>query len=170
MLVGRCSVGSGRAVLVDESVAGGVSSDRSAGPVLDDFAVVRCALVERAVRPVRVVVLDVVAQEQFGVALVPDEGPVEELASHGADPAFGVGIRDACVRQRSDDRRAVAADTLSNGPANWAAPPSWIKNRIPWLVRIVRLRAACAVHARFGLVVVPARCTRRVSTSTKNKT
>jgi hypothetical protein len=45
------------AVLVDESAAG-VSTDRSAGPVLDDLAAVGCALRERAVRAVRVVVLD----------------------------------------------------------------------------------------------------------------
>lgn len=36
-------------VLVDESVAGLGSSDRSAGPILDDFGIVRCALAERAV-------------------------------------------------------------------------------------------------------------------------
>src|SRR6516165_4491139 len=76
------------AVFVDESVAGGVASDRSAGPVLDDFAGVRCALRERAMRPVRVVVLDVVAQQLVEVSLVPDEGPVAELATDCADPAF----------------------------------------------------------------------------------
>ena len=32
------------AVLVDESVAGGVSLDRPAGPVLDDFRSARCTL------------------------------------------------------------------------------------------------------------------------------
>src|ERR1700704_2705597 len=74
------------AVLVDESVAGGVLSDRSAGPIFDDFGVVRCALAEAAMRSVRVVVLDVVARELFGVAVVPDEGVVAEFASDGADP------------------------------------------------------------------------------------
>jgi hypothetical protein len=51
------------AVLVDESAAGGVSSDRSALPILDDAAIVGGALVEAAVGPVGVVVLEVVAQE-----------------------------------------------------------------------------------------------------------
>jgi hypothetical protein len=45
-------------VLVDESVAGGVSSDRLAGPVRDDFGVLGCALLERPVGPVGVVVLN----------------------------------------------------------------------------------------------------------------
>ena len=49
------------AVLVDESAAGGVSSDRLAGPVGDDFGVVGWALPKTAMRPVRVVVLDVFA-------------------------------------------------------------------------------------------------------------
>ena len=60
--VGRRQCGSGcLAVLVDESAAGGVSSDRSAGPILDNFRIVRCALFKTAMRSVRVVVLDVLA-------------------------------------------------------------------------------------------------------------
>jgi hypothetical protein len=55
-LVGRCGLVSGcLAVLVDESVAAAVSSDRSAGPIFDDFAIVGCALMETAVRPTGVV-------------------------------------------------------------------------------------------------------------------
>jgi hypothetical protein len=62
VLVGRCCGGSGRlAVLVDESVAGGVSSDRSTGPMLDNVRLVWCALVKAAVGSVGVVVLDVLA-------------------------------------------------------------------------------------------------------------
>jgi hypothetical protein len=50
------------AVLVDESAAGGVSSDRSAGPILDDCCWASgWSLVEAAVGSVRVVMLDVVA-------------------------------------------------------------------------------------------------------------
>ena len=48
-------------VLVDESVAGVVSSDRSAGPIRDNFVIVGRALAEAAVRSVRVVMLDLVA-------------------------------------------------------------------------------------------------------------
>jgi hypothetical protein len=59
---GRCRGGSGCvAVLIDESATRGVSSDWLAGSMLDDRAVVGCTLVEGPVRPMRVVVLDVVA-------------------------------------------------------------------------------------------------------------
>ncbi len=85
------------AVLVDEPVAAGVSSDRVAGPILDDHAVVGCALAERPVGAVVVVMLDVVAQELFELASVPDEGAVEELAANGADPSFRVAVRDGCM-------------------------------------------------------------------------
>ena len=49
------------AVLVDESVAGGVSSDRLVGPVADDVASVGRMLAEGPVGSVGVVVLDVFA-------------------------------------------------------------------------------------------------------------
>src|SRR2546430_498868 len=92
---GRCGGGSGcLAVLVDESAAGGVSSDRSAGPIRDDVGVVRCALPEAAVGPVRVVVLDVLVEEMLHMLVVPDEGAVAQFAACGADPAFRVRVRD----------------------------------------------------------------------------
>ena len=54
-------------------------------------------LIERAVGPVSVVVVDVVDHEPLELALVPDDGAVKELAAQGADPAFGerVGHWDA---------------------------------------------------------------------------
>jgi hypothetical protein len=84
------SEGSGfLAVLVDESVAGGLPSDRLARPVRDNVGAVGCALAEAAVRAIRVVVLEVFAEELLELVVVPDEGPVAEFAPDGADPAFG---------------------------------------------------------------------------------
>jgi hypothetical protein len=60
------------AVLIDESAAGGVSSDRVPGPVFDDVVFVGCALTEAAVGPVRVVVLDVLSQELLQLSTVVD--------------------------------------------------------------------------------------------------
>jgi hypothetical protein len=97
-------------VLVDESVAVGVSSDRSAGPVFDDVAVVGCALAEPAVWPARVVVRDVFVEELFELRVVPDEGAVEEFAAHGADPPFRIGVRDWCAWRRADDCCAIGAE------------------------------------------------------------
>jgi len=100
------------AVFVDESAAGSVSSDRSAGLMLDNFGIVRCALTEGAVGSMRVVVPDILAEQLFEVSAVPDEGAVAELAAHGADPPFRVGVRDRCVRRCADDAGAVATEDL----------------------------------------------------------
>jgi hypothetical protein len=74
------------AVLVDESVAGGVSSDRSAGPKLDDLAAVGRALTEAAVGPVLVVVLDVFVEEVLQLSAAPDEGAVAASLTHVPRP------------------------------------------------------------------------------------
>lgn len=99
-------------VLVDQSAAGGTSSDRLAGPIFDDGAVVGCSLAETAARSVGVVVLDVVAQELSQLSTAPDEGAVAQFAAHGADPPFRVRVGDGCVGRGADDRRAVAAEEL----------------------------------------------------------
>ena len=43
-------------------------------PIRDDVGVVRCALPEAAVGPVRVVVLDVLVEEMLRLLVVPDKG------------------------------------------------------------------------------------------------
>ncbi len=80
-------------VLVDESVAGGVTSDRVASFDIDDIAVVvGCSLVESAVGSVGVVVLDVVVEKPFELVFVPDDGAVEEFVAEGPDPLLGVRV------------------------------------------------------------------------------
>jgi hypothetical protein len=49
-------------------------------------------LAESAVWPVTVVVELVLAEYGRGMALIDDEGAVEELASDGANKAFGDGV------------------------------------------------------------------------------
>ena len=51
----------------------------------------------------RVVVIDVVDHEAFELALVPDDGPVEEFASQGPDPAFSEAVSDRCVDRGFED-------------------------------------------------------------------
>ena len=48
---------------------------------------------ERAVRAVRVVVLDVLGEHGFEMAASEDEHPVEALAPQGADHALADGVR-----------------------------------------------------------------------------
>ena len=49
-----------------------------------------------------VVVLDVVEDEAFELAFVPDDGSVEEFASQGSDPSFSEGVgyggSDRCLK------------------------------------------------------------------------
>src|SRR5439155_26155035 len=52
------------------------------------------------------------AQELFQLAAVPDEGAVAELAAHGTDPAFRIGVRDWGTWWRANDRRTVGAEDL----------------------------------------------------------
>ena len=54
----------------------------------------RRSLLECSVWPVLVVVRDVVADEAFELAVVPDDGSVEELAADRSDPSFGERIGD----------------------------------------------------------------------------
>ena len=104
---------SGRlAVLVDEAVVGCVSSNRLAGPELDNISAVGGLLVQAAVGAVPVVVLDVVVEQVPEVASAEDDGAVKELAANRADPSFGVGVRDGRVRRGANDRGALAAEDL----------------------------------------------------------
>ena len=104
------------------------------------------------------------------MSVVPDEGAVAQFAAHGPDPSFCVGVRDRRVRRGADDGGAVvAAEHVIERTVNWPAP-SRITNRIFRSERIMKLRAAWVVHGPVGLVVMPARCTRRRSSSMKNRT
>jgi hypothetical protein len=51
------------------------------------------ALLERSVRPVRVVVVGVLPQYPCEVAWSGNQEVIEAFAAQGADPAFGVGVR-----------------------------------------------------------------------------
>ena len=49
-------------------------------------------LVDAAVGPVAVVVLEVLDEQHSELVFVPDQGVVEEFGSGGADEAFGGGV------------------------------------------------------------------------------
>jgi len=87
-----------------------VSSDRLAGPIVGDVALVGCSLTEGPVGAARVVVLDVLVEQSFEMRAVPYERAVCEFAAHGADPTFRVCVRDGDAYRRADDRRALGAE------------------------------------------------------------
>jgi hypothetical protein len=89
VLAGRGWVSGCGAVLVDEPGAGGVSFDRLAWTDRDRVAVVvGCSLVETPVGSMFVVVGEVFVEEPAELALVADDGAIEEFVAEGAHPPF----------------------------------------------------------------------------------
>ena len=62
--------------------------------------------------PARVVVIDVVDDEPLELVAVPDDGAVEELASKGADPAFGERVRHGSAHRCLKDLAAFGSEDL----------------------------------------------------------
>ena len=106
----------GISVLVDESVTAGRSNDFEVSVWLvcgvggDGWS-----LVERTVGPVRVVMIDVVDDKPLELTTVPDDAAVEELASKGADPAFGERVRHGSAHRRLEDLAAFGSEDLVEG-------------------------------------------------------
>jgi TOTE conflict system primase-like protein len=63
----------------------------------------RRGLVQRAVRPVRVAEVLVLAQDGHQVALVPDQGPVQQLPPAAADPALHDRVHSRRLNTGADD-------------------------------------------------------------------
>ena len=128
------------------------------------------SLIEGAVGPVGVVVVDVVGDEAFELVLVPDDGAVEEFASQGPDPAFGERVGDGRSDGGLEDLEAFGAEDLVEAVDELAASVTdqrpGIGESVAW--RRNRLRAAWVVQAPVGLAVIPAKNTSRVVTSMKN--
>jgi hypothetical protein len=72
-------------------------------------------LLERAVRPMRVVVGDVLAQHCLEVGARNDQDPIKTLAPHAADPALRVRLRPWRRDRRPDDADPFRADHLIEG-------------------------------------------------------
>ena len=118
----------------------------------------------------RVVVIDVVDDEPLELVAVPDDGAVEELASKGADPAFGERVRHGV---RTGVLRTLQPSVLkisSKASMNWLArsrtsaraSASW------WPCWSNRFRAAWLAHTPVGWFVIPAKYTVQVEMSMKN--
>ena len=74
-----------------------MSLDRVAWPDRrDEMIIVGCVLVDPAMWPVVVVVIDVLDEQRVQLALVPDDCPVEQLVAQRSDPSFGESVRLGC--------------------------------------------------------------------------
>ena len=96
-----------------------IDSDRFVGQV--GSATGGWPLVERAVRPVGVVVLAVVDDEALELALVPDDDAVEEFAADCSDPAFCDGVGHWAADGGLEDLEAFGAEDLVEGVDELAA-------------------------------------------------
>jgi hypothetical protein len=97
-------------------------------------------LVEGAVWPVGVVVVDVVDDEAFELMLVPDDGAVEELAAQGSDPAFSKGVRYRGPNRCLEDLEAFGSEDLVEGVYELAAAVAYECSRICESVVVALLR------------------------------
>ncbi len=131
----------------------------------------RWPLAECAVRPVLVVMRDVRREGALEVAPAKDQQSIETLAADGPDPAFGVRPCLWCPYRRLDHTDAFGAEDLVELAGELAVAVADEEQRPGILVvefheQVARLLG----HRPSGLVVIPARRTRRVASSMKNNT
>jgi hypothetical protein len=131
-----------------------------------------CAQIERSVRTLAVVMVDVLAQDALELTTADDEQPVEALLAQRADEALGVRIGVRGLDGRADDPDAVGPEDLVEAALNFASR-SWTRKRgerSRALTSITTFRACCVIHPPFGFSLQPASQTRRLSSSMKNST
>ena len=123
-------------------------------------------------RPMVVVMVDVLSEHGFELTPVEDQHPVETLAADGANEALGKG-----VGSRGSDRCADGPDPL--GAEHFVETGRELGVSVPnqepdgsdrSASTMVRFRACWTTQASTGLAATPLTYTRRVSTSMKKST
>jgi len=110
------------------------------------------------------------AEHVFEVALSEDQEPVEALGADGAHEPLRVGVGLWCADRCVDRLDPSLRNTSSKAVVNLLAR-SWIRNRVRSNRPVkLRLRACWVTQAPVGLVVQPARWTRRLPSSMKKST
>ena len=121
-------------------------------------------------RPLAVVMGHVGAQHVFEVAAAEDQQPVETLAADGADEALGEGVRLRRTNRCPDHPDAFALEDLIEGEAELAV--TVVDQEPRPFEDTAEVEVACLLGAQppLGLVVQPARWTRRLPSSMKKST
>lgn len=103
-------------------------------------------------RPMRVVVIDIFAQDRAQVTFPVEQQAIGALGSHRPDPALGEAVRPRCPRRHCSTVIPTAANTSSKAVVNLASRSRMKKRndlaRSPRSIR--RLRACWAVRAPVG--------------------
>jgi hypothetical protein len=79
-------------------------------------------LIERSVRAVHVVVLEVLLQHDCEVARPGDQKVIEAFASHSADPALSDRVRSRCSYRAANDPDVGAGEHRVEGSGELAVP------------------------------------------------
>lgn len=99
-----------------------------------------------------VVVADVVEHEPLELALVPDDGAVEQFAAQGADPPSAMLLATGVHTGVWSTLMPSVRNTSSNGSVNWLprSRTSALTLASFALCVMKRLRAAWTVHPPWG--------------------
>lgn len=81
----------------------------------------RRALLQRPMRPMGVVVIDVLPENEPEMPLTRDQHPVQALAACAGDPPFGDGVRARHAHRRLDDPHAGCGEHSVERAANLAS-------------------------------------------------
>ena len=79
---------------------------------------------------VGVVVVEVVDDESMELALVPDDGAVEELAAQGADPTFREGVGHWCAHGGLEDPETFGGEDFVEGGDELAAAVAYERSGV----------------------------------------
>ena len=79
-----------------------------------------CSLAEASVGPVLLVVRDEFIEEASELALVPDQGPVQQFVANGAHPSLSERVGLWCARWSGDDWSADRGERTVEGSAELA--------------------------------------------------
>ena len=162
-------MGSRGSVFVDESTENIAAFDHLGRRLAGSVDRVRRKQGERSVRALAVVVNRVGADDVFEVAATKDQHPVETFDTDGAHEPLRI-FRLRCADRRVDHLDLFAAEHLVEGGGELAV--AVVDQEACPLEQVSEAQiAACWVtQSPVGLVVQPARWTRRLPSSMKNST
>jgi hypothetical protein len=109
------------------------------------------------VRPLLVVVADVLAEHPLEVPSTKDEHPVQTLRPHGLDPPLGMGVRLRRPDRRAQDLPTLAAEHLVEGASELGVVVAEQKpdRHAPIAQSTAAFLACWVTHAESGLAVTP---------------